>query len=249
MSAIARLAVVAVRSKQIYGNNRETKSGRWIIRWTTGHAGPAVGPANTVVFRKGRYRSRFLRCLCLPYRLLLGTWKRPVRRGICFHRLGVLPALLRGVAGYLGEAVSRLCVETYDFEDRSRMKRFGGQMTIGLSDGNVQGVSGGCRRFSHSDTRLFPRQEKPADIVPEEMAVISFGSQLHARRPGVVRFPTETGRPAVRWPLCVWQGGDNIEGPACSRPFDMSCGSAGYGYSNILSISAFVSGLWPRNLT
>ena len=40
----------------------------------------------------------------------------------------------------------------------------------------------------------------------EEMAVISFGSQLHARRPGVVRFPTETGRPAVRWPLCVWQG-------------------------------------------
>ncbi len=208
MSAIARLAVVAVRSKQIYGNNRETKSGRWIIRWTTGHAGPAVGPANTVVFRKGRYRSRFLRCLCLPpYRLLLGTWKRSRSAGYLFSQIRGVARAFAGSSGVSGgEAVSRLCVETDDFEDRSRMKRFGGQVAIGLFDGNVQGVSGGCRRFSHSDTRLFPRQEKPADIVPEEMAVISFGSQLHARRPGVVRFPTETGRPAVRWPLCVWQG-------------------------------------------
>ena len=181
---------------------------------------------------------------------VIGNMETSRSAGYLFSQIRGVARAFAGSSGVPGgEAVSRLCVETYDFEDRSRMKRFGGQMTIGLSDGNVQGVSGGCRRFSHSDTRLFPRQERPADIVPEEMAVISFGSQLHARRPGVVRFPTETGRPAVRWPLCVWQGGDNIEGPACSRPFDMSCGSAGYGYSNILSISAFVSGLWPRNLT
>lgn len=142
------------------------------------------------------------------------------RRTVCYWEHGNVPfgrylfSQIRGVARAFagssgvpgGEAVSRLCVETDDFEDRSRMKRFGGQVAIGLSDGNVQGVSGGCRRFSHPDTRLLPRQEKPADIVPEEMAVISFGSQLHARRPGVVRFPTETGRPAVRWTLCVWQG-------------------------------------------
>ena len=39
---------------------------------------------------------------------VIGNMERPVRQGICFHRLGVLPALLRGVAGYLGE---RLCLD------------------------------------------------------------------------------------------------------------------------------------------
>lgn len=178
---------------------------------------------------------------------VIGNMETSRSAGYLFSQIRGVARAFAGSSGVPGgEAVSRLCVETDDFEDRSRMKRFGGQVAIGLSDGNVQGVSGGCRRFSHSDTRLFPRQEKPADIVPEEMAVISFGSQLHARRPGVVRFPTETGCPMA---VVRVAGGDNIEGPAASRPFDMSCGSAGYGYSNILSISAFVSGLWPRNLT
>ena len=122
---------------------------------------------------------------------VIGNMETSRSAGYLFSQIRGVARAFAGSSGVPGgEAVSRLCVETDDFEDRSRMKRFGGQVAIG----------------SHSDTRLFPRQEKPADIVPEEMAVISFGSQLHARRPGVVRFPTETGRPAVRWPLCVWQG-------------------------------------------
>lgn len=136
---------------------------------------------------------------------VIGNMETSRSAGYLFSQIRGVARAFAGSSGVPGgEAVSRLCVETDDFEDRSRMKRFGGQVAIGLSDGNVQGVSGGCRRFSHPDTRLFPRQEEPTDIVPEEMAVISFGSQLHVRRPGVVRFPTETGRPAVRWPLCVW---------------------------------------------
>ena len=181
---------------------------------------------------------------------VIGNMETSRSAGYLFSQIRGVARAFAGSSGVPGgEAVSRLCVETDDFEDRSRMKRFGGQVAIGLSDGNVQGVSGGCRRFSHSDTRLFPRQEKPADIVPEEMAVISV-RQPAPCAPSRCR-PISDGDRETGCPMAVVRvaGGDNIEGPAASRPFDMSCGSAGYGYSNILSISAFVSGLWPRNLT
>ena len=116
---------------------------------------------------------------------VIGNMETSRSAGYLFSQIRGVARAFAGSSGVPGgEAVSRLCVETDDFEDRRRLKRFGGQVAIGWSDGNVQGVSGGCRRFSHSDNQLFPRQEKPADIGPEDKAGLLFGSQLQARPSG-----------------------------------------------------------------
>ena len=79
---------------------------------------------------------------------VIGNMETSRSAGYLFSQIRGVARAFAGSSGVPGgEAVSRLCVETDDFEDRSRMKRFGGQVAIGLSDGNVQGVSGGCRRF------------------------------------------------------------------------------------------------------